>query len=191
VAWDRTHIFLVDERYLESDHPESNYGMLREALLRHVPIPHANVHRVPVESADAASVAASYEEMVASFFAPSPSAIPSFDLIFLGMGPDGHTASLFPGSPALAARGHIAAGHFVPAANVVRITLTLDALNAARTAAFLVTGEEKAATLSLVLAQSAAHPKPVDDRLPAARVTPAGGPACWIVDRAAASQLPT
>ncbi len=176
LPWAATHVFFGDERPVPPDHPESNYGMARDALLARVPIPPANVRRMRGEEEPEAAARA-YEDELRAFFGPSP----RFDLALLGMGPDGHTASLFPGSPALDETARLAVAPFVPALGTGRITLTLPALDAASRVVFLVSGAAKAKALARVLSGERGP-----GALPAARVRPREGSVLWLVDRAAA-----
>lgn len=185
VRWDRVHVFFGDERHVPPDHAESNFGMARRALLAHVTP--ASVHRMRGEEADPAVAAAAYEAELARFFGASPGSDPPprLDLVLLGLGADGHTASLFPGSAALAERRRWVAAPYVGRLGVHRLTLTLPVLERAREALFVVAGEEKAEAVARVLA-----PAPGAARLPAACVRPGSGATRWIVDRAAAARLP-
>jgi 6-phosphogluconolactonase len=179
--WSRIHFFWGDERCVPPDHPDSNYRMAREELLDRVPTPPANVHRIVGET-HRERAADLYEQTLRSFF-PSPTT--TFDLVWLGLGEDGHTASLFPGSPALevADRWVAAVEHHSPPAPLVdRITLTLAAINAAEQVTFLVSGAGKAGRLKQVLQEAQAS-------LPAQRVRPTHGDLLWLVDSAAAGDL--
>jgi 6-phosphogluconolactonase len=183
VPWDRTHVFFGDERHVPPDHPESNYGMAREALLAHVPA--ASVHRMRGEDPDADRAARAYESDLASFFgADAGGPPPPLDLVLLGLGPDGHTASLFPGSDALRERRRWVVAPLVERLRARRITLTLPVLERAREVLFVVAGEEKAGALARALAA-----RPGGDPPPAALVRPATGALVWIADEAAASRL--
>ncbi len=182
VDWNKTHIFWGDERCVPSDDKESSYGQAREILLSKIPIPDSNVHRVNTDlGPDAASK--DYASTLSRFAQP-PLDWPRFDLVLLGMGEDGHTASLFPGSaihvsePVLAVTGH----YQDRPAN--RVTLTPPVLNSARTILFMVTGESKAETLSRVLGKEH-NPQ----QLPAQRIDPKDGEVIWLTDEAAASRL--
>jgi 6-phosphogluconolactonase len=180
IPWDHTHVFFGDERPVPPEHPDSNYRMAREALLDRVPA--ASVHRVPGEDPGAAE---RYEDELRRFFeVPSGGPPPRLDLLLLGLGPDGHTASLFPGSAALDERARWVVSPYVDRLGTRRTTLTLPILNRARAALFLVSGAEKAGALAQVLA-----PAPGAALLPAARVRPDGGGPVWIFDEAAASRL--
>lgn len=179
IPWTKLHLFWSDERLVPLDHPESNYRMAREALLRHVPVPAENIHSVPVHLA-IEEAAQQYEREIRTFFRVRRGP-PAFDLILLGLGADGHTASLFPGSPALAELQRWVAP--VRSAKAMpRVTLTVPVLNQARRLFFLAVGEEKAAAL-----EQASTGR--DDGCPAARVAPRKGELIWLVDRAAASRL--
>jgi 6-phosphogluconolactonase len=174
--WGRTHVFFGDERAVPPDDPESNYGMARDALLARVPVPGENVHRIRGEE-DPEVAARRYEDELRAFFG----AAPRFDLVLLGMGADGHTASLFPGSPALDDPARWVAAPFVPALGVRRITLTLRALESASRVVFLVSGAAKAPVLARILSGG-----PGAMAFPAGRVRAPAGSVLWLVDRAAA-----
>jgi 6-phosphogluconolactonase len=179
MPWDRTHVFFGDERPVPPDHPDSNYRMAREALLDHVAV--ASVHRIPAEEPAAAEA---YEAELRRFFGiPGGGEPPRLDAVLLGLGADGHTASLFPGTAALEETDRWVASPFVARLGTRRTTLTLPILSRARAVLFLVSGAEKAAALARVLA-----PAPGAEPLPAARVRPDEG-AVWIVVEAAASGL--
>lgn len=184
VPWKRVHVFWGDERHVPPDHPESNYRMAREELLSRVPIPPENVHRIPAENPDAAKAAEEYAQTLRTFFGLAAGAVPRFDLILLGMGPDGHTASLFPGTNAVRETARLVGAPWVEKLNAHRITLTPPVLNNAACVLFLVSGEEKAETLRAVL-QGPYQP----DRFPAQIVRPVDGHLLWMVDRAAAHLL--
>lgn len=178
VEWAKVHVFWGDERMVPPNHEMSNYRMARETLLDHVPVPPQNVHRIHGEL-DAVQAAARYADVLRDFFGSAGP--PRLDLIFLGMGTDGHTASLFPGSALLKERRRWVAG--VPcgqAVEVPRVTLTPVVLNAAANVAFLVKGAAKAGRLQEILAGSE---KPRE--LPAQLVEPEDGRLVWLVDRAA------
>jgi 6-phosphogluconolactonase len=181
MPWDRTLVFFGDERGVPVDHPESNYGMARAALLSRVPLPEENVHRIDGVG-DAAAGASKYESELRAFFGDS--AWPRFDLVMLGMGDDGHTASLFPGSAALGERQAWVAANWVEKFQTWRITLTAPAINAARRVLFLVTGAAKAERLREVL-EGERDPS----RLPSQMIRPGDGTLEWFVDRAAAAKL--
>jgi 6-phosphogluconolactonase len=177
--WPRVSWYWGDERFVPYDDPESNYRMTREAMLAHAPVPPENIHPVPADgtSDDAAR---RYEQTLqkaygATMFDPQR---PLFDITLLGLGPDGHTASLIPGEPVLNERNHwvAAVSHGRPE---VRITMTYPAIESSRRVAFLVAGAEKAAIFSAI--------RTGDSQVPAARVRPVGE-LFWFVDRAAAGE---
>jgi 6-phosphogluconolactonase len=182
IEWARVHVFWGDERCVPPDHPDSNYRLTSESLLSKVPIPPQQIHRMRGEDPDLDRAAEAYTRQLTRAFTLAPGESPRFDLILLGLGADGHTASLFPGSPALDETTRpVVAVHAGPAP-APRLTLTLPVLNAAARVIFLVSGEEKAEVLRMVL-QGGASP----DR-PASLIRPADGP-LWLVDRAAAASL--
>jgi 6-phosphogluconolactonase len=184
IDWSAVELWFGDERHVPPDHPDSNYRMVRESLLAHVSIPASRVHRMRTEEADATSVAAAYEEELRRAFAVGPRRWPVLDLVLLGMGSDGHTASLFPGTPVIEEREHLAAAVWVTTLQTSRITLTLPVFNHARHVIVLVNGVEKAETLHAVLEG------PTDpDRLPIQAVQPRDGSLTFLIDEPAASRL--
>lgn len=184
LPWDRMFFFWGDERHVPPDDPDSNYRMAKEALLSKVAIPAANVFRVPAENPDAPAAAEAYEETLRKFFALAPGEFPRFDVILLGMGPDGHAASLFPETEALREKSRLVVANWVEKLKTSRITFTLPVLNAARCVAFLVSGIDKAAALREVLEGNAPA-----EKYPSKLVRPTEGKLIWFVDRAAASGL--
>jgi 6-phosphogluconolactonase len=158
--------------------------MANESLFSKAPIPPGNVFRMPTENPDADAVAAAYEQTLRNFFSAKPGEFPSFDLILLGMGPDGHTASLFPETAALEERSRLVVANWVEKLKTSRITLTLPVLNAARCVAFLVSGADKAPALHQVLEGDGPG-----EKYPSKLVQPERGKLIWFVDRAAASEL--
>jgi len=184
VDWPRVHLFWGDERFVPADHPDSNYRLAQEALIGSVPIPAANVNPMPTESSDPHTAAAQYEETLRRFFAPPEGEPPRFDLVLLGLGADGHTASLFPGSPALDEDGRLVVAVYVPKLDAWRLTLTPPVLRSARHTVFLVSGSDKASVLREVL-EGPYEPR----RLPAQLVRPEAGELTWLLDEAAASLL--
>jgi len=182
--WDQTFFFWGDERHVPPDDEESNYRMAQEAMLSKVPVPASNVFRMPTENPDADAVALSYEQTLLKFFSLEAGQVPRFDLILLGIGPDGHTASLFPETAALKERSRLVVANWVEKLKTSRITFTLPVLNAARRVAFLVSGTDKAAVLRTVLQSDAPG-----EQYPSKLVQPTNGKLIWFVDRAAASQL--
>ncbi|HTZ38463.1 MAG TPA: 6-phosphogluconolactonase, partial [Stellaceae bacterium] len=179
MPWERVHLFWGDDRFVPWDDPNSNYGMAREAMIAHVPIPPENVHGI-VHEGSLAEAASAYEATLKSFYGSDmlDPARPLLDVNLLGMGPDGHTASLFPGKPALDERHRWVTEVPVPGLNpqVPRVTLTFPALASARSAAFVAAGADKTAMMRRVLAG--------DHALPSARIDPVGE-LVWFVDRAA------
>lgn len=180
VAWDSWLIFWSDERCIPPDHVESNYRMAKEALLDLVAVPAAHIHRIRGEDSPE-TAAEQYDESLRQVFRAS---LPVFDLILLGLGEDGHTASLFPGTAALDEKRRLVVANWVPQISAHRITFTLPLINAARRVVFLVSEESKAAALQQVL-----NSNPALAVLPAARVRPASGELHWFVTRDAASLL--
>jgi 6-phosphogluconolactonase len=182
LPWRKFYFSWGDERHVPPDHPDSNYRMAYEALLSKVPVPKENVFRVPTEDKDADSAAHAYEETLKTFFKLRPGEVLRFDLILLGMGPDGHTASLFPDSVALHEGKRLVVANWVEKFKTFRITFTYPVINNAACVKFLVAGEDKAPALHEVLENK-------DSGLPAQHVRPRNGKLIWLVDRAAASQL--
>jgi 6-phosphogluconolactonase len=181
--WDKTQIFFGDERHVPPDHADSNYRMANEALLTKVPVPPNNVHRVHAEL-DAAVAAAEYEAELCRVFDLRPGEIPRFDLIMLGMGPDGHTASLFPGTAALKERHALVVSNWVEKLKSHRITFTYPVLNSAAEVMFVAGGADKAEMLRNIL-----HGDPSGQRYPAQDVRAQAGRLLWLLDEAAAAKL--
>jgi 6-phosphogluconolactonase len=177
----RWHVYFGDERCVPPEHPDSNFGMAREAWLGRSRIPPEQVHRIRGELAPL-EAAERYESELRESFATRE--VPRFDVVLLGLGADGHTASLFPGSSALAEPRRLVASTHVESLGADRVTLTLRAINASLCVLFLVAGEDKAGALRDVL-----HAGSGPERLPAGRVAPWDGSLVWLVDRAAASKL--
>ena len=184
VPWDRTHVFWGDERHVPPDHPDSNYRMANEAFLSKVPIPRAHVHRIAGEDPDSGRAAAEYEEELRRHFRLAPGEIPRFDLVLLGLGPEAHTASLFPGTAALDETARLAVSTWIGRLFTDRITLTAPVFNAAANVAFLVAGHYKAMALKAVL------DGPYEPRqLPAQLIRPSSGRLVIFADAAAARLL--
>jgi 6-phosphogluconolactonase len=179
MPWPRVHLFWGDERCVPWDSPDSNYGMAHDAMLAHVPIPPENIHGIPFR-VNPAAAAEEYERGVKSYYgaATLDPARPLFDIVLLGMGPDGHTASLFPGKPALDELHRWASEVPEPGLNphVPRVTLTYPTLDSSKSVAFVAAGADKAAMMRRVLAG--------ERDLPSARIAPVGE-LVWFVDRAA------
>ncbi len=184
LPWDKVYFFFGDERHVPPDNPESNYRMARESLLSKVPIPPENIFRVPAENPDANKAAEAYEQTLRKFFDPASGSFPRFDMILLGMGPDGHTASLFPGTTALQEKSRWVVSNWVEKFKTDRLTLTLPVLNNAAVVMFLVSGRDKAGVLKEVLEGN----KP-GELLPSKLIRPSNGELIWMVDGAAAAQL--
>ncbi len=177
LAWDKIHVFWGDERYVPPDHPDSNEGMARQAWLNNVPIPVENLHPMPTDAADPIVAAEQYEQQLQAFFHLAPGEFPVLDVVLLGIGDDGHTASLFPHTEALQVRDRL-----VTVGNKdgqPRITLTVPLINKARCILFLVTGANKQHALRQIFA-------PVGDEMqyPARLIQPAGE-LWWLLDAAA------
>jgi 6-phosphogluconolactonase len=183
VDWSRVHFFWGDERCVPPTHPDSNYHMVQQAFLRHLPIAPQHVHRIrgEVHPADAAGI---YETELFTALGSARPAVPRLTMVLLGLGIDGHTASLFPGTPVLHEKDRLIAEVFVERMGAWRITMTYPLLNNARTVLFLVSGQNKAAILNTV------HTDP-GAQLPACRIAPHSGELLWYADRDAASHLST
>jgi 6-phosphogluconolactonase len=185
VPWLKVHFFWGDERCVPFDHTQSNYRMAHESLLGRLSLPAQNVHRIQGEALPE-QAAEAYEQELFTFFGKD-NGLPRFDLVLLGMGVDGHTASLFPDSPALEETGRwaVAVEHQQPPAPLVpRVTLTLPLINAAERVAMIVVGAEKAKLIQQVL--SGIETTPV---LPVQRVNPTQGEFVWLLDEAAAQLI--
>jgi 6-phosphogluconolactonase len=183
VPWKNVEIFWSDERYVSPDDAGSNFRMTREALLDHVPLPAANIYPVPTQLHPPPEAAAAYEKSIRRAFAEEHG-IPCFDLIFLGLGTNGHTASLFPGSPLVQEADRLVAADFVGELKAWRITMTAPLLNRGRSIAFLVTGRQKAEVLRNVVKGPY-----LPETFPAQLIRPAAGNLLWIADREAASLI--
>lgn len=182
LPWNKIHIFFGDERCVSPDHPDSNYRMANEALLSQVPIPPENVHRIHAEL-DPEAAANDYESQLRSFFQLNNDAWPRFDLVMLGLGQDGHTASLFPGSSALDEKSRLMAPTWVEKKRTFRITLTYPVLNHAAEVEFLISGSGKAQILRDVLNPSGSV------AFPAQLIKPVNGRVLWLLDQDAANLL--
>ncbi|HEY6329346.1 MAG TPA: 6-phosphogluconolactonase [Blastocatellia bacterium] len=180
VPWASTFVFWSDERTVPPDNPDSNYKMAYDSLISQVPLPPENIHRMRGE-ADPNQAADEYQTELRQFFGPG---LPRFDLVLLGMGDDGHTASLFPGTAALAITDRLVAANYVPRMNTNRLTFTFATINAAAAVGFLVQGKSKAKILKEVL-ENRHRPEP----LPSQLIAPTNGELLWMTDRDAVSQL--
>jgi 6-phosphogluconolactonase len=192
VPWSSIYFFWGDERTVAPDHADSNYRMARETLFDKAPVPPGNIFRMPAEVPDHDRAAQQYAATLREFFLSDPEAtladasgyVPRFDLIFLGMGPDGHTASLFPGTDALYVTDRIVVANFVPKLDSYRITMTPTIINNARNVTFVAGGADKAEALRGVL-EGGYRP----DVYPSQLIRPRNGTLLWMVDEAAASLL--
>jgi len=180
VDWRAVEVFQTDERAVPPSHADSNWGMLEDALLGRVEAAAADRHRMEGEAADLTGEAARYEAILGERMGGG--AMPAFDMILLGLGEDGHTASLFPGTPAVDEGERLVVANPVRQLGSTRLTLTLPVINAAREVWFLVTGSGKADAVRRVVRER-------DMSLPASRVRPAEGRCCWLLDRQAAAGL--
>jgi len=186
IEWSRTQVFWSDERAVPPDSPESNYRMAREALLDRVGVPPDNVHRMPGEVVSLVAAADAYAAEIRAALGVNRTRTPRLDLVLLGLGPDGHTASLFPHTEVLHERHRLVAAVYVPERDLYRLTMTTKLINAAANVMFLVAGAEKAAALAATLEG------PLDpDTYPAQLIHPEDGTLYWFVDEAAASLLTT
>ena len=181
IPWKDVHLFWGDERCVPPTDRESNFRMVHEAMLQHITIPPENIHRVMAEN-DPGAAAQSYEADLQQISGTGPASIPVFDVVVLGLGTDGHTASLFPGTPALDEMNRLVTDVYVEKLRARRITMTFPVINNARHILVLVSGEEKAGILEEVLRGDSLD-------YPIQKVRPAAGDLRWLVDRDAASKL--
>jgi 6-phosphogluconolactonase len=181
IPWRSIHFFWGDERCVPPDHAESNYRMANETLLAKVSVPRENIFRIPAEEEDRDRAAARYAETLRDFFAEE---FPRFDLVFLGMGADGHTASLFPGTAALRANDRIAVANYVEKLKSHRITLTASTINRARNIIFLVAGADKAEALKQVI-EGPRNP----ETFPSQLIDPTYGVLLWMIDESGGGLL--
>jgi 6-phosphogluconolactonase len=181
IPWEQIFFFFGDERFVPPDHPDSNYRMARETGL-FLKVPSDHVFRVHTEEKDAETAALDYEQTLRTFFRLQTGEFPRLDLVLLGLGPDGHTASLFPGTAALDERRRLVVANWVEKFKTYRITLTLPVLNHAACDMFLISGPDKAHMVREVLRNERAD-------LPSQKVRPTDGRLLWLLDRAAGSGL--
>ena len=181
--WGHTFLFFGDERHVPPDDADSNYRMAKESLLGKIDIPAANVFRVKAEKPDASAAAADYQAQLQKFFALSPGQFPRFDLILLGMGPDGHTASLFPGSDGLKEQSKLVIANWVEKFKTHRISFTFPVLNNAAEVMFMTSEPDKADMVQQVLEGKK------DPPYPSQLVQPSEGTLVWMLDEAAAKSL--
>lgn len=186
VPWDKLHLFFGDERSVGPDHPDSNFRMASEALISKSPLKPEQVVRIKGENPDTEQGAKEYEQALRSYFKLSDGQYPRFDLVLVGMGNEGHTLSLFPGTKALHADKRIVSRNWVGKLYTERITLTAPAANNAKLVIFMVTGADKAPALKAVL-EGPYEP----EQLPAQLIQPANGKLLWLVDTAAGAMLTT
>ena len=181
IPWDKTYFFWGDERHVPPDNSESNYRMANETLLAKLSVSESHIFRVHSEES-AEKAASDYEQEIKAFFQLRPGEFPRFDLILLGMGPDGHTASLFPGTTALQENNRLVVANWVDKLKTERITMTYPVLNNAAAVMFLVIGADKAPVVREVLEDSASE-------LPSRKVRPTSGKLMWMLDEPAASAV--
>jgi 6-phosphogluconolactonase len=182
IPWDKIYFFWGDERRVPPEHRDSNYRMAYDAMLSKVPVPTENIFRIRGEEKDAGLAAASYEQDLQRFFGLKPGDLPRFDLVLLGLGPEGHIASLFPDSTALDETRRLVVANWVEKFKTYRITLTLPVLNHAACVMFLVSGPDKASIVKQIFESPNAH-------LPAQEVHPKDGELLWLMDQSAAGDL--
>lgn len=183
IDWSRVYIFFGDERYVPHDHADSNFAMAKNKLLDHVPIPESQIYPIPTDCEVAGECSSRYARDILTFFAEHPKLDTTFDMVLLGMGDDGHTASLFPHTPILHEREVPADAVYVDKLQTWRISMTYDTLNRSRKVLFLVTGENKAATVAKVFRGDST----IED-YPSKGIHPVGE-CCWYLDEQAASQI--
>jgi len=181
IPWEKIFFFFGDERFVPPDHPDSNYRMARETGL-FAKVSDDHVFRVRTEGKDADAAALDYEHTLRKFFGLQLGEFPRFDLVFLGLGPDGHTASLFPGTVALNEKRRLVVANWVEKFHSYRITFTLPVLNRAACVMFLVAGADKADIVREVLENGSAN-------LPSQKVRPSDGRLLWLLDRVAGQRL--
>jgi 6-phosphogluconolactonase len=184
VPWQQVYFFFSDERHVPPDHADSNYRSAHDAMFSNLDLEPGHVFRIKGEAADASQAAAQYEQDLRTFFSLSGPQLPRFDLIMLGMGPDGHTASLFPGTKALDEEKRLVAANWIEKFHSYRITMTAPVLNNAASVLFLAHGADKAAALKAVL-EGSSEPK----LFPSQLVQPRDGTVLWLVDESAAALL--
>ncbi len=182
LRWEKVFFFWGDERHVPPDFPESNFRMAKETLLSKLPIPADHIFRMRGELPDANQAAALYEQWLREFFHPAPGQIPRIDFILLGIGPEGHTASLFPDTKALEEQQHFVVGNHVAVHSTWRITCTYPVLNNGANVMFLVDGAAKADIVRTALKDPSAN-------LPCQGVKPVNGNVMWYLDQAAGAKL--
>jgi 6-phosphogluconolactonase len=180
IDWNRVQMFFSDERSVPPDDPQSNYGMIQREWISHIPIPQAHVHRIQGEL-DPKDASRKYEQDIKRIFGLDPVV---FDLILLGVGEDGHTASLFPGTDSVSEKEALVTSTFVQQFKIWRVTLTVPVLNKAREVIFLAAGKKKASIIQRILEKVTP-----DTELPASLIQPLKGDLCWMIDEEAGSEL--
>jgi 6-phosphogluconolactonase len=181
LRWDRIHFFWGDERCVPPNDPQSNFRMASAALLSRVPVPLANIHRIKGEI-EPTLAATEYEQELGSFFKARAAEMPRFDLLLLGLGTDGHTASLFPGTAALLEREKFCVANWIPKLDAWRITFTLPVINNSAQVMFLVAGADKAEVIRSIRQGDRSH------NYPAQNVDSINGRVVWLLDSAAAGE---
>ena len=184
VPWDKMKVFFGDERHVPPDHADSNFRMASEAMLSKAPLKPEQIHRIKAEYPDAEKAALEYEQVLRAQFKLAPGALPRFDLVLLGMGNEGHTLSLFPGTKALHDNGRLVMSNWIGKLCTDRITFTAPVANSAALILFAVTGSDKACALKSVL-EGPNEP----EQLPSQLIQPKSGKLLWLVDPAAAGML--
>jgi 6-phosphogluconolactonase len=186
VPWDKMHLFFGDERHVAPDHPDSNFRMATEAMISKSPLKPEQITRIKGEYPDTAQAAQEYEQTLCAYFKVKDREYPRFDLVLAGMGNEGHTLSLFPGTKALHANGRVVVRNWVGKLYAERITLTAPAASSTARVIFMVTGADKALALKAVL-EGPYEP----EQLPAQLLQPKDGKVLWLVDTAAGGMLAT
>jgi 6-phosphogluconolactonase len=184
IPWECVHLFWGDERCVPPDHPESNFRMVQETLLAQVPLPPENIHQIPVDQGSPEAAATAYERIIQRYFQLEDGELPEFDLVLLGLGEDGHTASLFPHAAAVHERRRLVVATSGGSPNLPRVTLTVPVLNHARRLVWLVTGAQKAPIVRKVLQ----GPEQLEE-IPAQRVRALQGTSLWLLDHEAAKEV--
>jgi 6-phosphogluconolactonase len=179
--WEKMHIFFGDERWVPPEDPRSNYRMVTEALLSKVKVPGENIHPIQTRDCNLQTSALLYERSISDFFQLKRVEFPVFDLVLLGVGQDGHTASLFPGNPSLLEKDRLAISTSQTGIPEKRVTLTIPVINHAREIFFLVSGQDKADIVAKIMENKNAFP--------ANEIKPSKGNICWFLDKASASRL--
>jgi len=179
--WEKIHIFFGDERWVLPDDPRSNYRMVTEALLSKINVPDQNIHFIQTEDCNLQTSALLYEKSISDFFQLKKGEFPAFDLVLLGIGQDGHTASLFPGNPSLLEKDRLAISTSQAGIPEKRITLTLPAINHAQEIFFLISGPDKADIVEKIMENK--------NSFPANEIKPIQGKLTWFLDKAAASNI--